>query len=460
VQAVVGPAGDAKVGEASILATMLYEDSQKQTDDAKRSAEVEEAKKTLADTAQQLPDQADALLLHDLACLSYETNDQPGAIAALQAALKKPDDGHAAERKAYLAYYLVRAGKNAEAEAAIQGLTPSADQPEIAYAIAWASWRSGDLPTARAGMLAAVTGWKNGGFVPAIKRDTLVFGARAGGSIDDAIALATAYVSLVKADPNMQGDKGMLAILIPMRQSFLFAGRLQDSVTLIDKIFDLVKSLKKSDIVNLRLLQADASRAIGDTKNLVAYAQQAADTLAACGANCDAKPADVAKLLFNMARYSNSLYVTSQDDRWYAAGSALYKLYLAVPGITDATQVGQEASTLEAAHAHAKKNAGTHDKTITQYVLQGYAQEIGGCYDQSLQLDPKLAGDLKLHLEVADSGQVTGATSDPAAGKDGLAAVGTCVTAAARTWNFPARTKPGVTRIDVAYTLAPTPPSP
>jgi hypothetical protein len=449
--------GEALIGESSILATMLYDAAQKEPDDAKHKALLEEARKALSDAAAAAPDAADALLLHDLACLSYDAGDQAGAIAALSAAIQKaPTDAGTAERKAYLAYYLVRAGKNAEAGAAVDGLTASKDQPEMAYAIAWAKWRTGDLPAARAAMLAAVQGWKNGGFVPAIKHDTLVFGARTGGSVDEAVALSMAYVALVKDDPKMKGDAGTLAMLVQMHQSFAFAGRIADSITLVDKIFEMVKSLGKPDALALRLQQADASKSLGRQEDLVKYVTEASELLKSCGSACDAKiTSDAAKAIFNLARFSNYLYTTSQDDRWYTAGKSLYTIYLGIPGITDAAAVQGEASTLENAHAHAKKNAGTHDKNATDFVLQDYAAQVVGCYDASVQQDPTLAGTVKLSLEVAATGEVSGATTDPAGGKEGLAAVASCVTDAARAWVFPARTHPGVTRISISYALAP-----
>ena len=35
---------------------------------------------------------------------------------------------------------------------------------------------------------------------------------------------------------------------------------------------------------------------------------------------------DAAKAIFNLARFSNYLYTTSQDDRWYTAGKSLYRI--------------------------------------------------------------------------------------------------------------------------------------
>jgi tetratricopeptide (TPR) repeat protein len=444
-------------GEATILATMLYEAALKEKDDSKRLGLLEDARKVLSDTAAAIPDQVDALLLHNLACLSFDLGDLPGAIAALDAAVKKaPDDANAPERKAYLAYYLIRGGRNDEAAALVQGMEPSKEHPEQAYAIAWAKWRSGDLPGARAGMLAAVQGWQSTAYLPAIKRDTLIFAARAGATVDEAVALAQAYAALTKDDPKYSGDQALLETLVYMHQAFSFTGRTADSIALVDRIFSGVKSVSKSDVPKLHLEQADAARILGRTKDLTGHVDKAVETLAACGAECKGKTSeDVGKLTFNLARLAALFYNTSQDERWFDAAESLYASYQKVPGVTDGAAVAAEAASLKAGHDHAKKNAGIHDKTAIQYVIEPHASEVLGCYDAELQRDSKLGGTLKLQLEVAASGEVTGASSDPAGGQEGLAAVAACAVEHARAWVFPARTKPGVTRISASYTLQP-----
>jgi len=449
---------DAKPDAAVVLATMLYEAGQKETDEAKRKPLLEEARAVLAETEPTAPPKARAVLLHNLACLAYELGDMNGAADALGKAVEaSPEDPLTAERRAYLAFYRVRAGQNAEAAAAVQGLTPSAEAPEVAYAIAWAAWRTGDLPTARAGILAATQGWRNKGFLSALKLDVLVFAARTEMSVDEAFALATAFAEHIKDQPHLKSkDNAVLETLVFMHQFFKAAGRTADSIALIDRIFSVKKDLAKADVHRLRLEQADAAKRLGRSTDMVGYARQAADALAACGDACTPKDYDeAAKSIFGLARFSNYLYTTSQDARWYQAGRELYTLYLAVPGITDAAAVQGEAATLEQAFTKAKKNAGTHDKNAIDLVLKGYEPQVGACYAHELQQDQKLGGMLTLRLEVSDQGAVTGASAEPAAGKQGLAAVAGCAIEAARAWVFPARTRPGVTRIDVAYALEP-----
>jgi len=447
---------DAKADEAVILATMLYEAAQRDGDDKRRTTLLEEARTALREAEPTADPKAKAIVEHNLACLSYEIGDQTGAADALRKAIEaSPTDALTAERRAYLAYYLVRANQNAEAAAAIKGLAPSKDAPEQAYAIAWASWRGGDLETARAAILAAARGWRAKAYLPALRRDVLLLAGRTGMSVDDTVALAGAYADLAKDDPKLKShDAAVLATLLSMHQSFLAAGRLADAIALVDRIVKL-PGLNPADLSRLRLEQANGARRLGRAADMVAFAKQGIEQLRSC-AKCDGKETEAAhKLLFGWARLANTYYATSQDERWYDAARELYALYLSMPGGADAATVQNENVTLEANHARAKPGAGVHDKNAFLYILDGYSAQIIACYEDVLQREPKLGGALKLQLEVSDKGEVAGASSDPKAGQAGLASVGTCAIARARTWAFPMRTQPGVTRLTVAYVLQP-----
>ena len=80
-----------------------------------------------------------------------------------------------------------------------------------------------------------------------------------------------------------------------------------------------------------------------------------------------------------------------------------------------------------------------------------------GCYEAVLAGDNALAGALSITVEVDAAGKVTGATSTPPGGKEGLARVAACATTAARSWVLPVRGTKGTTRITAKYELAPAP---
>lgn len=452
---------DNKVGEAEILASMLYEAAQKQTDDKARIATIEEARKILADTRAAVPDKVDVILLHNLACLSFDAGDLAGATDALDAAVKlAPDDAGTGERRAYLAYYLLRASKNAEALAVIGAVAPSKDTPEQAYALAWAKWRTGDLVAARGALNAATEGWRSKSYLQSLKRDVLIFAARTGATVDEAQAMAAAFANHVKDAPHLQGlPNATLETLVFMHQAYKFAGRFAESSQLVDRMFQVKDNLNKADVPRLRLEQADAAKKVGDAEGTVAHVTEALDALSACGPACADKDTEEAgKLVFGLARFANYLYTTSQDERWYEAAKALYASYLGIPGIADAATVKPEADTLEQNHKNAAKNAGKHDKDAIRFVLDPYAVQVLACYDRFLQIQPSLAGTLTIKLEVAADGKVTGATAEPAPGDDGVAGVAGCAVEQARGWVFPARTRAGITRISAAYTLQPPAP--
>jgi len=437
-----------KVGEAEVLATMLYEEAQKLEDDSARLTMIEEARKALADTRAAHPDKLDVVLLHNLGCLTWDLGDPLAAAEAFGAAATlKPTDAGYAERRAYQIYYLVRGGKNAEAMAAAQGTEPSATEPELAYAIAWAAWRTGDGARALGAIEIATAGWRSEATRPALRRDIAIFSARVSGKSADAISLANKFAGSDK--------EKLFDTLGLMHQAFTLAGRYAEAIELTDAM--LATGVLPSQATKYALLfeKADAAKALGQSEALVGYVKDGLAAWAACGKECEGGGTETAiKLVFNYARFANYLYTTSQDEKWYVASNELYNSYLGLSAITDRDVVQQEAEVLQRGHERALKGVGTHDKDAISFVLVPYRAQVLTCLDNELQQDPSISGALALQLEVAQSGEVTGATSEPAGGEAGLAAAATCATAAARAWTFPARTRPGVTRIGIPYTYA------
>ncbi len=459
-----------KVGEATVLATMLYTEAGNQKDESAALALKEEARKVLADTRAAQPTAVEFVQLHNLGCLSYDLGDPLaageafGAAAAIldahpdQATLlappkAKPDEvkkvamENASVDRTYQIYFLVRAGKNGDAAAAANGITASSAEPELAYAIAWAAWRNGDNDRAIAAMQAATEGWRQDDVRPALRRDVAIFAARVAGNVDQGVALGEAFA---------KGDqKAWFDIMGLIHQALSLVGRYDDAVAVTDKMLASGYSPSKATTYALHFEKADAAKALGRPDDLVAAVKEGLASWAACGKECEGGGTETAvKLVFNYARFSNYLYTTSQDERWYNAANELYNAYLGLSVITDRDAVKQEAETLVRGHDRALKGVGTHDKDAVSFVLIPYRAQILACYDNELQANPELGGAVSLKLEVAQDGTVAGVASDPPGGEDGMAAVASCATAAARTWAFPARTRPGVTRIGVSYTFA------
>ena len=62
-------------------------------------------------------------------------------------------------------------------------------------------------------------------------------------------------------------------------------------------------------------------------------------------------------------------------------------------------------------------------------LLSRHNQEVQACYELALGNNPKLAGNLVLHLDADQTGAIKGAATEPKAGLSDMAAVAGCVAA-------------------------------
>jgi hypothetical protein len=444
---------EAKKVTGQVLATALYQESKKQKDDAKEKALRDEAKKTLTEVRAAAATQGGAgeVTLGMLAVLDMIDADYASASEVYAELIKRfPDSERTLDNKAWLALCQLRMGKNADALATLTGLAPDAAHPEVAYVMAWAKWRAGDNPGAVAAITAAAAGWKSEGNKPALVRDLLVILGRGGANVDAAM----------KAVSDFYGGKPSVAALYNLDNSYAYAGRWADAVALLDKLIAAMPDqIAKNDLPKFRTQQAQYSVRLLQADKVAAYEKQAVDAWAACGAKCTpAELDDGYKALRGLAVTFHSLYATSMDDRFYEPAHTLYDLYNALPGRADAEEMKKHEYDLEAVKKAAKPGTGTHDKSIIGPLLaQQHAQEIQACYEAALAADPTVSGILLLTVDFDADGKVAGATSNPPAGKDGLARVGGCASEAARAWLLPARTMPGKTIVNARFELAPAP---
>ncbi|MEZ4368268.1 MAG: hypothetical protein R2939_18615 [Kofleriaceae bacterium] len=178
--------------------------------------------------------------------------------------------------------------------------------------------------------------------------------------------------------------------------------------------------------------------------------------LPACGERCTAE--DKAELVAGAVGISNMFYnvfATSLDEAYYAPTKAIYLTIAQHGDAARKAEAEKFTAQLDQFKTNSKPKTGKHDAAVVAPLLAMREQVVVACYEQGLAGTPTLAGQVKLALEVAADGRITGASTTPAAGAQGLAAVGGCVEAAARTWTLPARTMPGVTRLSIAYDLSP-----
>ena len=437
-----------KQAHAVNAASELFRQSQKATGDDKKKL-LGDARQLLRDGVAAAGAKPDETLLQLLG--RYELLlDDPGSSETAWAQLLTvaPADKDAPNNRAWWALSLLKQGKAAEAVAVVKD-QPLEKSPLLAYAAAWARWRTGDGAGAWKAMVTASTGWdKMEGTAgrDAIKRDLVVFAARTPTSLEDALAGALPYFGKQPAD---QYD-----LLLQLAKSYRFAARWADAVNADTKALTL--KAPPNDRVSILFDQAQLTMPLDAPADVAKYAKAAVDALPACGAAC--KPEDAQNVIlatFNIAARFHSIYATANDRRYYDPAHDLYGLV--VTKITDATrreQAADYANKLELTMKNAKVGTGRHDKNDTAAVIDFHTQEVQACYDTGLQMNAKLLGDLTLTIEVEQTGTVKGVATEPKAGSADLPAVAGCIAERAKAWKLPARGSKGTTRVKIPYNLS------
>ena len=447
-----------KQAEAAILASILFTESKtKESEEAKKM--ITEARQALRDSAALAKDKVDELTLRMLGSFEIQLEDWAGSEKAWQAlverAAKEPKNkelqADLPTNKAWWAYSLLKQYKNAEALAVVKGEQISDKQPELAYVVAWARWRTGDEAGALQGILTAAPGW-GGTNREAFDRDVFLFAGRAPTSMD-AVSPQLFTIFTAKAPEQQYGVLAKLGL-----QSYHYAGRWQDAVNAIDKaIATGGAKVPPDDVPVLRYTQADFLVRLDQPDAAGRYAKQALDALPACGAKCSEKSKqELVRGVYGIGRMFHLLYATANDIRYYQPAN---DLYIATSGlIMDPAQrqsAKSDADNLAQTLKNTKAGTGTHQKEAIGILMQRHNQEIQACYEKGLATNPKVGGTLTLNLESDQSGAMKGGSTEPAAGAADLAAVAGCVKEKALTWKLPKRGSAGATRIKMVFTLAP-----
>src|ERR1041385_6562339 len=203
----------------------------------------------------------------------------------------------------------------------------------------------------------------------------------------------------------------------------------------------------------LRFEQADYTVRLDDPATAAKYGIQAVEALPACGTKC--KPEDMATIVYSvylMGQLFHVLYATAHDDRYYQPAHDLYAATVAkLTNDTQRADAQKNADALEKSFKGMKAGFGTHSKDAIGALLNRHNQEVQACYERGLAANPKLSGQLVLNLESDQTGVIKGASTEPAKGADGIAAVAGCVEARAKEWKIPKRAQAGSTRIKLTY---------
>jgi tetratricopeptide (TPR) repeat protein len=440
-----------KEAQAAILATMLYQKAKTASAEEKTKLYTD-ARQVLRDAAAVSGDKVDEITLRLLGSYELLLSDYEAAEKAWGGLVAKaPKDKDIQFNKAWWAYTLLKQYKNAEALAAVKDEALSDKQPELAYATAWAKWRTNDGAGAWQAIVTAAKGWGGNPGKDAVDRDILLFAGRTNTSLADAVAaLSPLYGKSKDQQYELYAKLGL--------QSYQFAGRWSDGVTALDKAIETAgDKVPVNDRFVIRYTQADYTVRLDDPARAAKYAVQAVDALPACGAKCSDKDKNnLIVSVYIMGRLFHILYATAHDDRYYQPAHDLYAA--SVPKLTSddsmRKQAQSDADILEKTFKTMKAGVGTHDKGALGALLGRFNQEVQACYEQALAANPKVSGNLTLMLESDQDGAIKGASTEPKGGMEGMAAVGTCVAERAKNWHLPHRAQAGSTRIKIPYSMS------
>lgn len=440
-----------KQAQAAVLATMLYEASKTKTGDDQKKL-IEDARQVLRTVDAAAKDKVDPITLRLLGSYEIQLEDWAAAEQAwhrLIAKSAKDPDLH--EHKAWWIYTMLRQHKHAEALAAAKAETPSAKQPLLAYAIAWAKWCGGDSAGAWQAIALAAEGWGTNANRDALERDLFLFASRSNVPYGD--AKAELFKIFNATQPAQKYE-----LLAKLGQSaYQFAGRWADAVTAIDEALKAAGStVPAEDKVRLRYFTAEFLVPQDQPDATARNAKAALAAMPGC-AKCTAEEKQgIVQRIYGIARILHLMYATANDIRYYQPAHDLYEA--TIPLIQDnamRTQATSDKTVLEKTLKNTKVGTGTHEKQAMNVLLGRHNQEILACYEHGLASNPKLGGQLTLELESDATGAIKGASSEPKAGEADLAAVAGCAIAHAKQWKLPKRGMAGSTRIKLVYNLAP-----
>jgi len=441
-----------KQAQAAVLATMLYRKGKDLKGDEQTTI-LKDARQVLTDAANAAMtkpnDKPDDLVLRLLGTYDLWIGDDYGAASKAWGELvaDSPKDKELALFKTWWAYSLLKDYKNAEALDAVKDAPVDPKQPELAYVIAWAKWRTGDNAGAWQAILAAHKGWQ--GPRDIIDRDLMVFAGRTNASLADAMT------ALVDGKPKDQQYEVLAKLGL---QGYQFAGRWTDGVAAIEKAFAVGTTVPVNDVPVLRYSEADYTVRLDDPVKAAAFAKQAIDSLPACGTKCSNQDKEnVVESAYIMGRLFHILYATAHDDRYYQPAHDLYAE--SIPLITMNPKMQADAQKdqafLEGSFKSMKAGQGKYDASAIGALLGRHNQEVQACYERGLAANPKLAGNLVVNLDADQNGMIKGVSTEPHAGAQDMAMVAGCVAERAKSWKLPTRANgkgaPGTARIKITY---------
>lgn len=443
--------GAAKATEAKVLVSMLWDAGTAQSDETVNALRAE-AKQVLADTKAAAPEEFDDLLYRMLFTLQVWTDEEAAAVATGTEMVEKfPESAITDALAPWIAYLQLRANMVDAAQKTVsrwqlEGLDPNSDYAR-AYAMAWAAFRAGDYETAPKAIAWAAKNWKSPTTVPVVVQDLLLMFARAGLPIDQAM---TYFTDLSNGSVDVQYEW-----LYKLYEGLEAAGRPELAAAALQKALDIKgAAVPPLHLVSISQRQFNNYLIAHEPEKAANKLLDAYNGIGPCGELCAGNTDAMADQIKQLAQHFHTTFATTQDPKFYGPAEKLYQFYIGLQR-PDSAEMQSNLTALQETKARMVANTGVHDKATMGWSIGVRNPTVKACYEKVLQSEPTLAGELALTLEIAADGTVSGANTNPPAGDQGLAAVAKCVDERARTWTFPARSKPGKTTLTQNYKLAP-----
>ena len=445
---VAGPRPTA--ADVQLLAALLWGEAARvaPTDPARAGALRGEARAALRGVRARSRGKTDALTLEMLGSAEMWLGDDAAATAALEELLARfPQHPAAAQLRVWLASLYLRQHRVGDAVALTREWKPDQPSERAAYALAWVAFEAGDGDRARPAIAWAAARWKDAATRPVVEDDLVFILARSGA---DATEAARVVVEAAGGDAERR-----YLWTFKLSEAFKLAGDYEAAARVLDRMIEgAAGQMSAEDLVGFRYRQADYAFRLDRPSEAAARAIQAHEQLAACAARCPAATRQaVIERILKLAQFSHTVYAKSLDGEHYDAAVSLYQHYIAIPGRPDVDAARGFLGNLRETKASADPAAGKHDAEVLSNFMGARREVVAACYERALLAQPGLDGGLRLSIEVDAHGGVTGATSEPGAGAEGIPLVAGCVVDRARTWKFPSRTVPGKTVLSVPVEL-------
>jgi hypothetical protein len=460
----------AKVTDFQVLAALAWTESgellgkaRKEPDDAKKAKLDEQANKLRVEALEALrkayelagEGKADEITLKLLSVAELTVGEEPKAVKVYEEIVKRfPGKEGPTNGKVWLTNLYLRADRLADAAKIVEGWKLTDDFDAMgAYVLAWVKFRQRDYDTARKGILHAALNWKGAAGRRAVSTEVLLFLSRTGTPVAEGKAAIEKVVGPESTNEQYQW-------LYNLSKGYEFSGYPRLALETLELLLSgsVVAEVPVRDQVVFRAEMAYDALKAGDPGKTASAAIEAHKKLAECGDTCAKSAANVTQSIQTYATLLHTLYAHSLDESYYAPAKQLYDYYLAIPGVENGEVIKGYASRLADTKANANPEQGKHDKVETQKLLKLRLNAIKACYEAVLQGEPELAGEVVLTLNIADTGEVSGVETKPAAGKAGLAAVGGCLQERSKTFKFPGRTLKGTTALVQPFKFSPAKP--